>query len=57
MTIVFYLMAIYFILNEYGNIQMAKRITENGFLLEYYNKTFKNLLPFNKWDKEIRGVS
>ena len=57
MTLIFYLMAIYFILNEYGNIQMAKRITEYGFLLEYYKKTFKKLLPFNKWDKEMKGVS
>ena len=57
MTLIFYLAAIYFILNEYGNIQMAKRITEYGFLLEYYKKTFKKLLPFNKWDKEMKGVS
>ena len=57
MTLIFYLMAIYFILNEYGNIQIAKRITEYGFLLEYYKKTFKKLLPFSKWDKEIKGVA
>ena len=57
MTLIFYLTAIYFILCEYGNIQIAKRITEYGFLLEYYKKTFKKLLPFNKWDKEMKGVA
>lgn len=57
MTIIFYLTAIYFILCEYGNIQIAKHIVEYNFLLEYYNKRFNKTLPFNKWDKEMKGVS
>ena len=57
MTLMFYLMAIYFILCEYGNIKIAKRIVEYNFLLEYYNQRFNKTLPFNKWDKEIKGVS
>jgi hypothetical protein len=57
MTLIFYLSAIYFILCEYGNIKIAKHIVEYSFLLEYYNKRFGKFLPFNKWDKEIKGVS
>jgi hypothetical protein len=57
MTLIFYLTAIYFILCEYGNIKIAKRITEYSFLLEYYKKRFNKTLPFNKWDKEMKGVS
>ena len=57
MTLIFYLTAIYFILCEYGNIKIAKRIVEYNFLLEYYNQRFNKTLPFNKWDKEIKGVS
>ena len=57
MTLIFYLTAIYFILCEYGNIQIAKHIVDYNFLLEYYNQRFNKTLPFNKWDKEIKGVS
>lgn len=57
MTLIFYLTAIYFILCEYGNIKIAKQITEYSFLLDYYKKRFNKTLPFNKWDKEIKGVS
>lgn len=57
MTLIFYLTAIYFILCEYGNIKIAKQITEYSFLLEYYKKRFNKTLPFSKWDKEMKGVS
>ena len=57
MTIIFYLTAIYFILCEYGNIQIAKHIVDYNFLLYYYKKRFNKTFPFNKWDKEMKGVS
>lgn len=57
MTLIFYLLAIYFILCEYGNIQIAKHIVDYNFLLYYYKKRFNKTLPFNKWDKEIKSVS
>ena len=57
MTSIFYITAIYFILCEYGNIQIAKQIVDYSFLLDYYKKRFNKTLPFNKWDKEIKGVA
>jgi hypothetical protein len=57
MTLIFYLSAIYFILCEYGNIQIAKHIVDYNFLLDYYKKRFNKTLPFIKWDKEIKGVA
>ena len=57
MTLIFYLAAIYFILCEYGNIQIAKHIVDYNFLLYYYNKRFNKTLPFSKWEKEIKGVA
>lgn len=57
MTLVFYLTAIYFILCEYGNIQIAKHIVDYNFLLYYYKKRFNKTLPFSKWEKEIKGVA
>lgn len=57
MTLIFYLAAIYFILCEYGNIQIAKHIVDYNFLLDYYKKRFNKTIPFSKWDKEMKGVS
>ena len=57
MTLIFYLTAIYFILCEYGNIQIAKQIVDYNFLLYYYKKRFNKTLPFSKWDKEIKVVA
>ena len=57
MTLIFYLAAIYFILCEYGNIQIAKHIVDYNFLLYYYKKRFNKTFPFSKWDKEIKGVA
>src|SRR5574344_2472781 len=57
LTLIFYLTAIYFILCEYGNIQIAKHIVDYNFLLDYYKKRFNKTLPFSKWDKEIKGVA
>ena len=57
MTLLFYLMAIYFILSEYSNIAISQQIMEQNILSENYRKVFGKLLPITRWDKDVKSAA
>lgn len=57
MTLLFYLMAIYFILSEYSNMAITQQIREQNILSENYRKVFGKLLPITRWDKDVKSAA